>query len=138
MANNTKKQWVSASDVGRAAYCPHYLELKRQGAKPSKAAIAAMTKGEMSHHALNRQAEDKRCFIASHLYGIDDNRTNLLRNYRDEKLINNPIGRYFIRMYYVFSPMLISISRRIPLLDKILKSIVDSIISRLKGCNIHD
>lgn len=138
MGNSTKSKWVSASDVGRAAYCPHYLELKKQGAKPSKQAIAARAQGEVSHDALNRQAEDKRCFIASHLYGIDDARTNILRNYRDEKLANKYLGELFIQTYYVLSPALVSISRRIPFLDRILKQIVDHIVSRLQELNNHD
>ena len=138
MGNSTKSKWVSASDVGRAAYCPHYLELKKRGAKPSKQAIAARAQGEVSHDALKRQAEDKRCFIASHLYGIDGARKNLLRNYRDEKLANKYLGDVFIQTYYVLSPVLVFISRRLPFLDKILKKIVDHIVSRLQELNNHD
>ena len=138
MENNGKSKWVSASDVGRAAYCPHYLELKKQGAKPSKQAIAARAQGNASHNALNRQAEDGRCFIASHLYGIDDDRTSLLRSYRDEKLVNSYLGNLFIRIYYVFSPGLVSICRRVPFLNNILKYIVDYLVSRLQRRKSHD
>ena len=132
MGNRKSNKWVSTSDVGRASYCPHYLELKRSGARPSQQAILAREKGEIKHEALNRQAEDKRCYVASHLYGIDDQRTGILRSYRDRSLANHLIGRVFIRLYYSMSPSLVVISIKVPAISKALRSIVDLIVARLQ------
>jgi len=127
-----RNNWVSASDVGRASYCPHYLELKNKGAKPSAEAIVARVKGEESHEQLNKDANDRRCYIASHLYGIDDPRTNLLRDFRDSCLLEYFLGRAFISIYYLISPTLVSVSRRITLLDIVLRGIVDFLVRKIQ------
>lgn len=132
MANSAKNKWVSASDVGRASYCPHYLELKNRGTKPSEKSVAARAKGEINHEALNRQAEDRRCFIATHLYGIDDQKTDLLRSYRDQKLALHFPGKLFIQIYYALSPSLISLSRQTPALDRLLRYVVDRIVLSIR------
>jgi hypothetical protein len=127
-----RNNWVSASDVGRASYCPHYLELKNKGAKPSVEAIVARVKGEESHEQLNKDANDRRCYIASHLYGIDDPRANLLRGFRDSCLLEYFLGRAFISIYYLISPTLVSVSRRITLLDIVLRGIVDFLVREIQ------
>jgi len=111
MRNKTNKNWVSASDAGRATFCPHYLELKNKGASPSKAVILR-AKGEEKHDELNRQAEDRRCYIATHLYGPENSRTNLLRSFRDRQLAHYKLGRIFIQIYYLVSPPLVLVAKR--------------------------
>ena len=122
------KPWVSASDIGRAEYCPHYLEHKFKGSNVSLAAQGARKKGDSSHNAFNRQAEDKRCFIASHLFGADDRRTIRLRRYRDQSLKTHFAGRIFIAIYYKLSPVLVTISRKIPVLDRLLMTVVNRLL----------
>lgn len=132
MSNSRKSKWVSASDVGRASYCPHYLELKERGTKPSQQSIEAMAKGEVSHEALNRQAEDRRCFVATHLYGSDHPNTCLLREYRDQKLASHTIGRVFITVYYAISPYLVIAARKLPLISRFMRYFVDWNIRRIQ------
>ncbi len=84
MKNSNKKIWVSASDAGRAAFCGHFLELKYSGAKVSKEAKVLMANGDKAHDNFNNLAQGKRCFIASHLYGINHSNTQLLRDFRDD------------------------------------------------------
>ncbi len=116
--------WISASDIGRAQYCPHYLEHKFNGESVSASAQKARIKGDLAHDELNIDAQDKRCYITSHLYGIDDPRTILLRNYRDNSLKNHFIGRLFITSYYSLSPYLVDASRRTPKLERLLRKLV--------------
>lgn len=113
--NNKPKgsTYVSASDAGRAAFCPHYLELQYKGVAVSTAANVARQKGNAAHDALNKQVEDKRCFIASYLYGVDDRRTVRLRKFRDGYLTNCWSGRMFISVYYRLSPLIIWLAIRI-------------------------
>jgi hypothetical protein len=122
------KPWVSASDIGRAEYCSHYLEHKYKGSKVSLSAQTARAKGNTSHEAFNRQAEDKRCFIASHLYGPEDRRTIQLRRYRDQTLRKYFAGRVFIAVYYKLSPTLVTISRKLPVLDELLMKVVNKLL----------
>lgn len=130
---NDKRPWVSACKAGRAEFCPHYLELEHKKHGVSKKAAAARIKGDAKHDALNKRAgEDKRCYVASHLYGVDDERTVLLRAYRDNRLKASSPGQLFIKVYYRLSPALIVIARKVPIVDQILKASVDKIILRLR------
>ncbi|MBU0765241.1 MAG: hypothetical protein KJ607_10450 [Bacteroidetes bacterium] len=50
-------------------------------------------------------SEDKRCFIATAVYGMpDDYHLYLLRAFRDRRLMTNLPGRLFVRIYYRTSP----------------------------------
>jgi len=133
MTSSKRKRtnWVSASDAGRAEYCPHYLELEEKGANPSKRAVNARIKGEIGHDRLNELSEDKRCFIASHLYGIDDNRTQLLRDFRDSHLLNHIAGRMVISIYYRLSPLLVTWARCSISINYCLGYITDTILQIL-------
>ena len=73
-----KSDWVSASDVGRAEFCPKYLELKYSGAAVSETEEKARARGDAAHEQFNNEIKstDSRCFIASHLYGINDPRVS--------------------------------------------------------------
>ncbi len=132
MGNSRKSKWVSASDVGRASYCPHYLELKEKRTKPSQESIEARAKGEVSHEELNLQAEDRRCFVATHLYGSDHPNTCLLREYRDQRLASHTTGRGFITVYYAISPYLVIAARKLPLISRFMRYFVDWNIRRIQ------
>jgi hypothetical protein len=127
-----RNNWVSASDVSRAAYCPHYLELKHKGTKPSQEAEAARNKGEASHDKLNREANDTRCYIATYLYGTNDPRTNLLRDFRDSSLMKSACGRRAVAIYYSVSPRLVVLSKNHPSLHGFFKRAVGFIIKLLE------
>lgn len=129
---NSSKEWVSASDVGRAAFCPHYLELNYNGTRPSQDAIKARENGNAGHDKLNKQAQDKRCFVASHLYGIDDPRTIALRNFRDKNLIGNRTGRLIIYLYYKLSPSLVVQANKFDALDRLLRNIVNYLVKKVQ------
>ena len=126
-----KKVWVSASDVGRAAFCPHYLELKNRCLKPSPKAVSSRIRGNKNHDELNRMAQDKRCYIASYLYGVDDNRTNSLRSFRDQNLLSNRPGTALVAVYYKLSPSLVAISIRYPVVAQLLRLCVNTIVKLL-------
>jgi len=50
---------------------------------------------------------DSRCFIATALYGSEDHPdVKILRDFRDTYLLDNPIGRKFVQIYYLYSPSL--------------------------------
>lgn len=138
MGNRKKSNWVSASDVGMAAYCPHYLELKEKGIKPSQESLKARENGEKYHEAFNRQADDGRCYIATHLYGYDHPITCLLRGYRDQILASNATGRVFIQIYYVLSPYLVIASLKLPVITRIMRRIIDRQVIRILESRSND
>lgn len=135
-----KSEWISASDVGRSEFCPNSVALKYAGAKPSQRAVAAQDRGNLKHEQFNRRiSTDKRCFVASYLYGVEDPRTETLRQFRDNTLQCSPGGRILIAIYYRLSPMVIKISKRASWIDRLLRRIVDRLVlrSEQRGKN-HD
>lgn len=127
---NKNSDWISASDVGRAAYCPRSVALKYAGAKPSARAMDARKRGDLKHEEFNRQAtKDRRCYVASYLYGVDDPRTEILRQFRDRHIKRVPGGHYLIQCYYRVSPMVIGLSERIPIAGRIIRKVVDRLVS---------
>ena len=72
------KVFVSASDVSEAFFCTYRLEAKVRGLKPSKASMVASKKGDRAHNHQNRLGVDRRCFVATYLYGQNDIRTIIL------------------------------------------------------------
>lgn len=140
--DNSKRNsaWISASDVGRSEFCPNSVALKYAGAKPSQRALAAQDRGNLKHEQFNRQiSTDKRCYVASYLYGVEDPRTETLRQFRDTTLQCSPGGRILIAFYYWLSPVVIKISKRASWIDRLLRRIVDRLVlrSEQRGKN-HD
>ncbi|WP_332908294.1 CFI-box-CTERM domain-containing protein [Zhongshania marina] len=92
----------------------------------------------MGHDDLNKSVSDSRCFVASHLYGATDERTESLREFRDQKLLGHLLGRALIHAYYAISPPLVALCQRFPVLDKVIKPLVDRCASaakrRMKKC----
>lgn len=134
-----KSDWVSASDVGRAKFCPKYLELKYGGAAVSEAAEKARARGDAAHEQFNTEIKstDSRCFIASHLYGINDPRTEMLRQFRDRVLMPNILGRFLVNVYYQASPWAVKLCRRNSTVDSVAGKIVGWIVNQLDGENRH-
>lgn len=128
-----KTDWISASDAGRARFCPKYLHFKYIGVEISQAAHLARQHGDSAHAQFNQsiKSEDKRCFIATHLYGIDDQRTVLLRNFRDRRLMTNWLGRLLIKGYYWQSPYLVHACRANSIMDILIRKTVNLIIRSL-------
>ena len=46
---NHSDVWVTASQIGNAAYCPYQLYLKESGVTPDKSAVVRMKKGNQAH-----------------------------------------------------------------------------------------
>ena len=121
--------WVSASEIGRAASCPHYLELKERGCNVSSVAMHARKQGDMAHEAFNRAIsdDDKRCFIATYQYGDDDPRTRALRLFRDLYLSNTFGGSLLISVYYRLSPLWIQLCQQSVIAKKLTRRLLDSV-----------
>lgn len=60
-------------------------------------------------HQMNKRS-DKRCYIATAIFGNNSEETILLRKWRDENLSTNYLGKIFIKAYYKLSPYLLRVS----------------------------
>lgn len=131
------KPWVSASDAGKACYCPHSLELTLRGKKVTAEAELRQLQGTAAHEVFTqRTMEDKRCFIASHLYGIDHEKTQRLRIYRDCHMKKKRLGRMAIAIYYTLSPWWVWLARRSAFIDRCSRSLIDWVIRYFVGAKI--
>lgn len=124
-----EKDWVSCSEIAQACYCPHAFELQSAGYLRSAAAQRQMEVGRQEHIKLNQYVQtgvkDKRCFVATHLYGAEDVRTQHLRVFREVYLKPKLWGRALIATYYFMSPYWVSICRRLSLADRMTRYGVD-------------
>lgn len=132
----SKEDWVAASAAGRAAFCSKYLEHKTKGATVSASAQKARARGDEDHDKFNAeiktQSADRRCFIASHLYGVNDPRTEALRQFRDTRLMPHWFGRVFVRIYYALSPVVVQACERSSKLDSVARRAVTWLLNQLK------
>ncbi len=55
------------------------------------------------------KTNDKRCYIATAIFGAYSEETLLLREWRDNTLRRTLLGRLFIKYYYRISPLLLRI-----------------------------
>ena len=90
------------------------------------------------YHPLGKEEEDS-CFVATAVYG-DGNAppVEILREYRNKVLMNNPIGKAFVDFYYSGAGKLVAnlikekIPGAIPLIRKGLDALVESYSSKKK------
>lgn len=121
--------YISASEVAEASYCSYRLQNRLNKVSVSKRAQKAAIRGNKRHDYQNRIGKDRRCFVATYAYGADDYRTHQLRIFRDQVLACSLLGKCFIATYYMVSPTLISVARKSPLVDRILKKCLNFISS---------
>ena len=122
----TKKKYVTASDIGRMAYCPRSVSFEKQGHRVSADAQLRRQRGNIAHQQYNQQVranQDKRCFIATTVFGETHPVTQAFRDYRDKHLITRA-GQCYVHVYYVISPYLCRLLERHPGLIKLVKAIL--------------
>ncbi len=73
------------------------------------------------------------CYIATMAYGSYDHpQVIVLRNYRDNVLSKSFLGIEFIQFYYKYSPVLVEKLKDKPVVNKIIKSVLNIFISLVK------
>lgn len=72
------------------------------------------------------------CFIASQVYGPDAWETNVLRQWRDEKLLPTALGRAFVNFYYKVSPPIARLLGRSRFLEGLSRFILDRTVRAVK------
>lgn len=109
------KSRLTISDLVTAAKCERQAALDaRYGKRRSKAWEEKARVGAREHAAyqlstaLGGSVGDRRCFVATVVYGPDAFETNALRKWRDERLMSTAAGRLFIAFYYAMSPEIVA------------------------------
>lgn len=125
-------------------FCEQVVRLKAiHGEIDTRESAAAKQAGTQEHARFHAQvtqhhnqvraagALDKRCFIASSLYGTDDLRTEQLRQFRDASLLSSRAGRTVVQLYYRVSPSIVVALQRHPWMRPVSRRILDFIRHRI-------
>jgi hypothetical protein len=130
-----EKNYHSITEIVATVYCEQKVVFDRAHGKVTPPAVKAKAKaGELSHLRFETEArryqgsEDKRCFIATCIYGENAIETQILRAWRDQFLLPRAWGRVLIQMYYQASPHLLSVLENSMSSRRLTKSCLDVFI----------
>jgi len=88
---------------------------------------------ERNKPKLHKNTSKDGCYIATMVYGSYEHpQVFVLREYRDNILSKTTLGRGFIKTYYKYSPKLVEHLKNKPLLNQIIKSILNTLIRIIK------
>lgn len=134
----TQKQYHTITAIVATVYCEQkaVYDIELGDARPLSVRAKAIG-GTFEHlrfqaEGQTRQVIDKRCFIASQVYGVDAPETNWLRTWRDRVLAPRAAGRTAIAVYYLVGPVMIPVLARSQLLTHLVRAVLSRVI-RLLG-----
>lgn len=129
-----KNKQLSASDLAELGFCERKIYLKsKYGNRVTSEQSTDRLRGNVIHEEIYKERaskfpSDKRCYIATCIYGADATETKLLRNWRDDFLLKSILGKIFIGVYYKVSPFIVRKLGNNCLFRLCSKFIIDSII----------
>jgi len=102
---------IPISELGEVGICERRVYLRHKyGKRTSAQREKRLERGTAIHQAAFEQkrpdepARDKRCFIATAVYGEAAWQTEHLRRWRDANLMRSRAGRVAVEAYYKLSP----------------------------------
>lgn len=124
---------VSATDLAKMGYCEKKVLLAfLHGERTTPEQRRSMARGRVAHQQYFEQGvaatKDRRCFIASSVFGPDAAETQVLRAYRDAVLIPRRWGRWMVAVYYSISPVMCWILERSPALSAGMRGLLRGIV----------
>lgn len=135
-----KAESISVSELGAyAGSC----EMKAYLRYKAKVAVNSKTKESLSGDATHErmalsakqyerqrrsQTSDRRCYIATAVYGADAPETNRLREFRDTHLLTNRSGVIFVGVYYKVSPLLLRFVPKGSTLERAIRKALDAAV----------
>ena len=127
---------IAASSLAEVGVCERRVYLKAKfGERTNRDRQARLDRGTDLHDKAFSQsrpdqpsASDRRCFIATAVYGPCAPETDALRKYRDRALLTSKGGRTLVAVYYKVSPMIASMCDRSPVLRRTLRKVLDQVV----------
>lgn len=135
---------LTATDLAKLGSCEAMMFLDEHfGERISPQRAAGRARGNREHQRMHIDVSanhDRRCFIASAVYGEDDPRTQLLRQYRDDRLLTHRKGRWLVASYYRLSPPIAALATRFAIVSRVARVILTPVIAWLGRSQIarHD
>jgi len=127
------RKYTKASDIGSAAYCPATIHNKHKKLIETRQSFKKKIEGEKAHSTLNDAVErDRRCFIATAIYGENAKKTSQLRTWRDEALLYKWYGHFIVFIYYRLSPHIVNIIKVSPKLECCFRMFLDWFVKKIE------
>jgi CRISPR/Cas system-associated exonuclease Cas4 (RecB family) len=134
-----KDPLVSSTELSQLGVCERKVYLRsKYGARNVLPQVKQdQFRGNVVHQkAFETQHEkynvDKRCFIASRVYGLDAQETICLRKFRDNVLLKHHLGRVFTTGYYAISPVFLKYFGQHKLFINVCRCILNVVVRCLK------
>ena len=132
---------IAASELAKLGYCEaKTLFDGRYGERPTKLQVARRLDGEAAHRRFHRDAldygvhgSDRRCYIATYIFGQDAPETNALRAFRDRALLPRAWCRPLVSAYYISSPVLCRLFPLIPGAAEIARSALRRLVVAIES-----
>lgn len=131
------KKYHTITDIVGTVYCEQKVLFDRARGDARPLPVRAKAAGGTFEHlrfqveGRTRAAMDRRCFIATVIYGPDAAETNFLRAWRDRVLLPSLAGRAFVRCYYALSPWLVPVLARSSRASAAARVVLDWLLRRL-------
>lgn len=132
---------ISATSLATLGLCEHQLglTLRHGDHKATAQQEVFLSRGKVVHeqalHAAMAAPEgastDRRCFIATAVYGQDAVQTSALRAWRDKTLMTSWIGRAVVKVYYRLSPGVVTVLDRHPSWKAVVRWMLDRLVRAL-------
>ena len=100
---------VSATELAEMGFCEKRVQLAHiYGEQSTSEQRKAMARGQAAHQRYFEEGlaatADRRCFVATFVFGPDARETQVLRAYRDAVLLQRRWGRVLVAVYYRIAP----------------------------------
>jgi len=135
----TRRRYHSISNIVATVYCEQQAIFDRERGEARtigvrvKAAAGTFEHKRFEMEGKTRAAVDRRCFIASAVYGSDAPATNALRAWRDRVLMHSRVGRAIVRIYYFVSPHLVPVLSRNTMVTAVVRRALNCLLARIGG-----
>lgn len=134
-----RRRYHSISNIVATVYCEQQAIFDRERGEARtmdvrmKAAAGTFEHKRFELEGRTRAAVDRRCFIASSIYGIDAPETNDFRAWRDRVLMRSHLGRAFVSIYYFISPRLVPMLERSVIATAVVRRALNCLLVRIGG-----
>lgn len=97
---------ISATELAKMGKCERQIHLEGLYGENPALTQKLRERGRQKHEQFERRVtgQDRRCFIATAVYGAEAAETAFFRAFRDRVLMDKRGGRIFVAVYYRLSP----------------------------------
>lgn len=134
---------VSAKELAQMGFCEKRVQLvHRHGERLTVEQLRSVDRGRKAHDRFYREglaaaaattSADRRCFVATCLYGDKAWQTETLRRFRDQILVRYQLGRRMVAVYYAVAPDMCRLLVWLPWLRPPARAIVGALVRVVRG-----